>query len=335
MARFRRLPNGFGSVVKLSGKRRYPYNARTPVSAYTEDGLPICQSLGCFSTRQQAIDCLVRWHEENGKVSYNSKKTLQQVYKLFCEEDAKSVKKLSDKSIKNREYCFRALKPLHNRPISSIALKELQDVIDNSNKKTKSSRSILISYTRVIFKHAMKHGILEKDISQYLENRAISTTNTENKFYTMEELKTLKDNICDEEARLVLMMCYTGFRPSAYKDLKYDNKEKLYIGGIKTENSKDRSVPLKKELQDYAEEVFVPYTTMRNLFVRVNERYGLRMLTPHACRHTFKYLCDMAEVDDITCRKLMGHVLGSDVHSAVYSHRSIEDLREAIDKLEW
>lgn len=37
----KRRPNGTGSVIKLSGSRRKPYEVRGPVKGYTDKGYPI------------------------------------------------------------------------------------------------------------------------------------------------------------------------------------------------------------------------------------------------------------------------------------------------------
>ena len=54
-----RLPNGFGSVVKLSGKRRRrPYMARKTEGFDPETGYPIYKILGYFETYAEAYEFL-------------------------------------------------------------------------------------------------------------------------------------------------------------------------------------------------------------------------------------------------------------------------------------
>ena len=55
-----KLPNGYGAVVKLSGKRRKPYAARVTLK-WTEDGKQIRKYLGFFRTRQEALKALANY----------------------------------------------------------------------------------------------------------------------------------------------------------------------------------------------------------------------------------------------------------------------------------
>ena len=56
-----KLPNGYGAVVKLSGKRRKPYAARVTVK-WTEDGKQVRKYLGFYRTRQEALKALADYN---------------------------------------------------------------------------------------------------------------------------------------------------------------------------------------------------------------------------------------------------------------------------------
>lgn len=60
-----RNPNGFGGVIKLSGKRRKPYCARV-TDGWTITGDKKKQNfkpIGYFAKRQEALDALFVYHE--------------------------------------------------------------------------------------------------------------------------------------------------------------------------------------------------------------------------------------------------------------------------------
>lgn len=61
-----RLPNGYGGIVKLSGKRRKPYAVRI-TTEYTDNGRQKYKYLDYFATRREALACL----EEYNKKPYN------------------------------------------------------------------------------------------------------------------------------------------------------------------------------------------------------------------------------------------------------------------------
>ena len=62
-----KLPNGFGSIYKLSGKRRRPWvAAKTFGWQFDEEGQRIKQKrqvIGYFATRQEAMTALVQYNE--------------------------------------------------------------------------------------------------------------------------------------------------------------------------------------------------------------------------------------------------------------------------------
>lgn len=49
-----RLPNGYGSITKLSGKRRKPYAVKV-TKEWTDDGKQVQKYLGYYESRAKAI----------------------------------------------------------------------------------------------------------------------------------------------------------------------------------------------------------------------------------------------------------------------------------------
>ncbi|MDO5589868.1 MAG: site-specific integrase [Lachnospiraceae bacterium] len=62
------------------------------------------------------------------------------------------------------------------------------------------------------------------------------------------------------------------------------------------------------------------------------ERIGIEKHTPHDCRHTFNVLCDKYKVDERDKKLMLGHTF-QDVTNKVYGHRSLEDLRNELEKI--
>ena len=73
-----RLPNGYGSVYKLSGNRRKPWTARITVG-FNEAGQPKYHFLGYFATRQEALKCLADYNASPYGVE-NADMTLGEVF---------------------------------------------------------------------------------------------------------------------------------------------------------------------------------------------------------------------------------------------------------------
>lgn len=65
MRKMHRLPNGFGSIKKLSGVRRNPYGAYPPCTAYYENGAPKpAKAIGYYPTYNAAFKALTEWNIE-------------------------------------------------------------------------------------------------------------------------------------------------------------------------------------------------------------------------------------------------------------------------------
>jgi integrase len=54
--------------------------------------------------------------------------------------------------------------------------------------------------------------------------------------------------------------------------------------------------------------------------------------TPHECRHTFRSWLDNAGANKVCIDRLMGHV-SETVGERIYTHKTISDLRKAIELL--
>ena len=55
---------------------------------------------------------------------------------------------------------------------------------------------------------------------------------------------------------------------------------------------------------------------------------------PHECRHTFSTLCERYGVREADRKRMMGHSFGSDITNGVYGHRTLEELRVEIEKIQ-
>ena len=55
--------------------------------------------------------------------------------------------------------------------------------------------------------------------------------------------------------------------------------------------------------------------------------------TPHDCRHTFATLLNDAGANPVSIKRLLGHSSGNDITEKIYTHKDIEQLRIAIEKI--
>ena len=63
-------------------------------------------------------------------------------------------------------------------------------------------------------------------------------------------------------------------------------------------------------------------------------RLGLREKSPHSCRHTFSRLCKSDGVREADRKRMLGHSFGNDITNGIYGHRTLEELRAEIEKIQ-
>lgn len=118
-----KLPNGYGAVIKLSGKRRKPYAARI-TTGWTEDGKQVRKYIGTFKTRKEALKALADYNEK----PYDLEKrdiTFSELYERWCKY------KFKDEPVKGiYAAAYKNLAPLHDMKFVDIRKRHIQAVID-------------------------------------------------------------------------------------------------------------------------------------------------------------------------------------------------------------
>lgn len=160
---------------------------------------------------------------------------------------------------------------------------------------------------------------------------------------------------------MILYHCYSGWRPKEIITLKIEDvhlEEEYIVGGIKTKAGRQRTVPIhplvKPIVEKYYNEaisigsayLFNDITKKKGLnglskdqyysrFIKVVKQLKLNPeLTPHCARHTFITKAKSREVNmnEYILKMIVGHKI-QDVTESVYTHRTIDDLKEEILKI--
>ena len=82
-----RLPSGYGSIRKLSGKRRRPFAVRI-TTGWTDEGEQIRKYLGYFATRREALEALDLYNQNPYNLDSRSI-TFSQLYEKWAEWEYK------------------------------------------------------------------------------------------------------------------------------------------------------------------------------------------------------------------------------------------------------
>ena len=349
-----RLPNGYGSVVKMSGKRRKPYMVRKTIGWHLDEtkGRQIqdFQIIGYAETRAEGLRMLAEYNQNPYDVNV-AKVTFSEVYERWSKYKYPII---SDSNAKGYTASYKVCGILYDKPFREIKLCDLQLVVDTCGKNYPTLKKLKGLFNQV-YEYAMKNDICNKDYSTFVEIAQYKDRNpnkhTRTKFTKEEVAKvwTMKE---DKYYQIILMLLYNGTRISEFLDLKKENVhlEEQYFDVIdsKTENG-IRKVPIADKLLPYYKDwynscpdcEYLLHTEDGKRFLYRNyydsywtplvEQIGIDR-TPHCTRHTCISMLSEAGVQDTTIKKIVGHSGAMTLTEKVYTHLDMQVLVDAINK---
>lgn len=372
--KYPKLPNGYGSIKYLGKGRRNPYAVHPPTKEFTLDGVPITPKALCYvDDWMKGFAVLTAYHAgtytpgmelnladlpqsgdtavinrilaDYNKITGNSMatsgKTFAEVYEEFYQYKFERDKSRDySQALKSSLYAaFKNCKILHDRPFKELRHDDLQGVIDSCTLKYSSLRN-MVSLLNQMYAYAEMYELCDKDYSAHVKVH-VRNDAEHGEAFTEQELKKLWEHKDNEIVEMILIMCYSGFRITAYKTLKVNLKERYFQGGVKTAAGKDRIVPIHSGIYDLVKHRTrnkkallndtVPF--FRTAMYRTLEQLGIPRHTPHDCRHTFSALCERYAVSENDRKRMLGHSFGNDITNQIYGHRELEDLRREIEKI--
>lgn len=331
-------PNGYGSVVKLSGNRRKPFWVRKTVG-WNEKGHPKYETIGYYATREEGMIALAEYNKNPWDVD-GSKITLAELFKSWCE---KKLPKLGAASQRSLKAAYNHTKPLWDMKYKDIKSFHMQDCIDNCGKSYAVQGTIKNLFGH-LDKYALEIDLVTRTYSQLITAAPIPETSRTP--FTDEEIQTLWKHKDKPWVDTVLIFLYTGFRISELLDMKCEDinlEERTMTGGTKTAAGKGRIVPIHSRIFPLIErrynegnEYLVTWNdkqiiteTYRFYWKRLMEELGMKH-TVHECRHTFRSRLDSVNANKRCIDLMMGHK-SKEVGERVYTHKTLNELREAIE----
>lgn len=213
-----KLPNGYGSVVKLSGKRRKPWMVRK-TTGYRID--PVKEKkvneyiiIGYAATKTEGLQMLADYNR-NPYDTKAAKMTFDEVYEEWSKKKFPTV---SESNIKGYKASYKTCGILYNRVFKDLKLADLQQVIDTCGKNFPTLKKIKILFNQ-LYEFALKNDICNKDYSTFVEIAQYKDRNpnkhTRTKFTKEEVAKvwTMKE---DKYYQIILMLLYNGTRISEF-----------------------------------------------------------------------------------------------------------------------
>ena len=351
-----RQPNGFGSVYKLSGKRRKPWCVRitTGWDINMESGKVIQKRkiIGTYPTKKEALIALADYNKDPYDPDLKGV-TFEDIYEKWSEKHYSSG--ISKSNVKGYQASYRLCTKLYNMKLNDITIDHLQKVIDESGKNTPTLKKLKNLFS-LMWEYAVVHDVItqdKKDKIKYLDISKAGNPNAYNrKPFSKKEIQTVwkwKDS--SVYIKVILMLIYSGVRISELLDLKKVNvnlKERWFDvvqskteAGVRKVPISDKVLPFFREWYDMNDCEYLISTPEGKHFGYRNyyDSYWTPFMnqmnmqhTPHEARHTCISLMTAQGVDERIIKKIVGHK-GQGVTQTVYTHIEIDDLLKAINKI--
>lgn len=348
-----RMPNGYGTVTKLSGNRRKPYAVRVPI--HDKRGRVHQKYLSYHTTAREATDALLAYNQQKtdgtaiqpGDLGV----TLRDVYQQWS---ARKYKKAGKASVTSYKASWNRVSVLASLPIRKIGIDQLQEIIDRDEELGLSKSSITNDnlLIKALFAFAMERDYITKDYSSFMKLPRDTGPKHEKGTFTDIQLKKLEALAADglPWADTILILCYTGYRISELLSrtrFNYDAEENALKGGLKTASGRARIIPVHPKIKPYLMNwlakggetiicskdgaAITSAWYRKHAFAPIVQMLGAPQATPHWCRHTFATRLHEAGVPDLEQKRLLGHA-DSNV-TEHYTHENIAVLRNEIIKL--
>lgn len=335
-----RLPNGYGSVVKLTGKRRRPYMVRKTVG-FKENGQPIYNIIGYTPTREDGLELLSQYNHDPWDVNVHDI-TFNDLYKMMVD---KCSVRWSPAKLKSIKTAYIKCTNIYNCPYRMIRAIEFQEIIDQYQKSPatqKRIRSLIVNMDRF----ALEAGVPTHQYSSILH--VGPTPESRKKPFEVDQIHRVWElyESGNSFAGVILIFIYSGFRIQELLTMKVtdvDLNQMIMRGGEKTEAGRGRIVPI----HPYIADIVKSLCTERSEYL-IHQPNGKKWYetqfykkwyetldlinikkAPHEARHTFRTLLDYANANKKCIDMMMGHKT-SDVGLRVYTHKTVDDLKEAI-----
>ena len=355
-----KLPNGYGTIYKMSGKRSKPYRAMKTdkwiIDPVTGKSKQIRSTIGYYQSREDAMIALANYNENPYDIKADSI-TFSEVYEKWSENYFPTLSNPS--SVRTVTAAYAYCNDLYDMRMKDIKVSHLEGTILNAQVGD-STKSRIKSLFNMMYKYAVAHDIVEKDYASvmFANGNPIKRSRAKEVIpFSQEEIFLLWDNLDNIAfADMILIGIYSGWRPQELAILKIadiDLEAGTMLGGLKTDAGKNRIVPIHPLIRPLIENRIQEATAMQSefLFNDVNGQQGTYMtydkyrkrfekvmkylkLThrPHETRHTFITKAKACNVDEYILKLIVGHAI-DDITEKVYTHRTIDQLRAEMEKI--
>lgn len=373
MVKFKRRPNGSGTVVKLSGRRRKPFCAKVTLDERNlTNGEKKRLVIGTFETYQEALNALSLYSltvnntiskkeameidpDVYQKVQDKMSKKVPTFLDIYYILDKDEFSLLSPQTQNSMHGAIKHLKKLHYLKIDQITLRMIQDVFDEDGSNHSTQVHMKTICTKV-FRYAVVNQCIERndDYTSYIRIAKYEESDM-HRPYTINEILALK-KADTPEAHIMLIFIFTGVRINELLNINRDNihidekcdddgTERLIsymITGSKTKAGKNRIVPIHDDIKQFViDELLKPEkrlvdVTYANFTTRtVLIKVNKLLNTHHTMHDTRKTFATLCQMNNLNVY-IRKKVLGhrmNDITFDVYTNESKNRLWTEINKI--
>ncbi len=337
-----KLPNGYGGVCKLAGKRRKPFCARITVGFV--DGKQKYRSIGYYRTKKEALQALAEYNSNPYDLSV--KLTFREIYEKWF--NSRFDDNSNKSTIKNYQISYKHCKSLHDKVFNDLKLQDLQSIVDGFNNGTGSRIKILL---KAMYSYSIKYEYSQKNYADLIEVKQ-KEHQSEKRAISLDHIElfwSLLDS--NDYVGIILILIYSGVRISELLNLKKEDvflaeqyfkvKESKTSAGVRIVPIASKTLPIWRILMSVPGEYVIQSATgLKLTYTNFSKRYWLPFIRSlnldykiHETRHTCNTLLVIANVNPTIRKKIIGHKRQMDIGEAVYTHVYVKELVSAIDKI--
>lgn len=330
---WKRLPNNYGTVYKLSGNRRRPFIARKRVGESYDDELkvakPIYVTIGYFETKKEALSALANTPEN---ITKKEEPTFGEVLDLWLAD------KYSDREPPSSyDSAFNHVRTLRRRRMSSIRAADIEAFI-NDDGMPRSVKHFVKTILNQVFSYAVRHDIIDKNYAHLAQPKIDTSVHTEKRVFKADEVKKVWNMAESEKRDMMLILLYSGIRINECLKLTVEDfHDSYFITGSKTEAGKNRVVPVHPDIRQVVEHRLSQtggklfHYSMKTAQQWIKDHTGH---TAHECRHTFATQAMECGMHEEARKRILGHA-SQGVTNKTYTHLDIEFLSREMKKLRY
>lgn len=293
--------------------------------------------------------------------------SLEEVYQRWKKQH---FRRITQKTREGYELAWGRLKQYGAIRLRDLDINDFQEAMDALEGMSYSYQHQLRTLISQICKWGQMHEIIRVNFAPFLildakkgKERNIFT---DGEIFQLIEYAEDKGNPYFEDARIIITLIFTGWRPEELFHLKREDVDMIngyMLGGSKTKAGKKRIVPVSAKIRKYILEWYlrsapgdylVKSPTGKKMNLRnwrrrkfypllsdlgMNDFYYCGIpeytprLVPYSCRHTFASLCFRANMKPEILTKIIGHT-DFEFTNKTYIHQQIPEFSEEILKVD-